>query len=334
MSLRIANMDDQPFGEFDPDLSDAVRYGDLDRVSELLNAGADPNAVDSRGEHVLLIALRNEYGEIATKLITVGARTDSFTASGASPLWLASTLGLETTAKALVAVGAPVNEAANDQSTPLSAALQAGHWSLADFLRQQGGTILEQDEYHAEMDRSYAMPGFDFAAADTEEFRRTIAELGGTFNLKIFPARERPGIYVCEGEALHEGDNLPAIVRQMGYSLIYDRLTVDCRPASWLLFPTDDKYPIIREIGPHSDRSASDNQGLIWVLVDIDEDNPFELAGCGLTFVDVLFPNELSEPDELAEHLKRVSPATAEQFESVEEFSTHLATTRTVQIHC
>jgi ankyrin repeat protein len=167
MTLRIANIDDQPFGEFDPELADAVRYGDLDRVSELLNAGADPNAVDSRGEHVLLIAIRYEYGEIATLLISGGARTDSYTASGASPLWLASTLGLDTVVKALIAVGASVNEAADDHSTPLSAALQAGHWSLGNFLRRQGGTILEQDAYHAEMDRSYAIPGFDFATADT-----------------------------------------------------------------------------------------------------------------------------------------------------------------------
>jgi len=334
MTLRIANFDEQPLGEFDPELADAVRFGDADRVSDLLASGADPDAVDSQGEHVLLIALRYEHPEIATKLVSHGARTDSATASGASPLWLASTLGFESAVRALVAAGASVNEAARDHSTPMSAALQAGHWSMAEFLRQMGGVVLKQDEFHSEMDRSYAAPGFRMATADTQEFRSAIAELQDTFDLKIVPNADCPGTYVCDGDALHQSENLQTRVREMSYSLIYDQLSSDSSPEHWILLPTDDKYPIIREIGPYSDRSGSDNQGLIWMLVDIDKESPFELIGCGSTFVHGQFRADLKDPDELAAHLMAVSPMTAKCFESTENLSTYMARTRTLPVYC
>ena len=332
MNLRIAEFDDEPSGEFDPQLADAVRYGDTDRVRELLLDEADPNAVDSRGEPLLLVAILNEHPSAAVALTDSGARTDVCTASGATPLWLAAGQGYRDVVKALIDAGAAINQPTHDFSTPTSAALQAGFWSLADELQRQGGVVLEQDFFHSQMNRSYAKPDCDLSTLDDENFQRAIAELQHKFKVSFLPLDSVPGVYQCDDVTLECASQIQEAVQPLDYSLVYHELTATQSPTTWLLTPTNDKYPIVRALRPFSRGCESDNQSFIWVLVEIDEEHPFELVGCGHTFIEGRFRNRVVDVNELSEQLALLFPKLLDAFGDVEKLAKYISETNTFRL--
>ncbi|BDH06231.1 ankyrin repeat domain-containing protein [Streptomyces seoulensis] len=75
--------------EAEPDarLRSAVRAGDAEAVRDLLDKGADPNAVDANGLPVLCVAVAAYDERVAEELTAGGADPDRVLPDGTTPLW-------------------------------------------------------------------------------------------------------------------------------------------------------------------------------------------------------------------------------------------------------
>ncbi|MFE2579345.1 HEAT repeat domain-containing protein [Streptomyces sp. NPDC059378] len=84
-------MGDRSVGEaeFDSRLRAAVRAGDAEAVRDLLDRGADPDAVDADGLPVLCAAVATCDASVAEALVEGGADADQVLPDGTTPLWRA-----------------------------------------------------------------------------------------------------------------------------------------------------------------------------------------------------------------------------------------------------
>lgn len=71
------------------DLMIAAAEGDIHRVTDLLNYGADPNQQSQIGSTALMYAVKNGHADIVKALLNSGARIDAKTAKGSTVLDLA-----------------------------------------------------------------------------------------------------------------------------------------------------------------------------------------------------------------------------------------------------
>ncbi|MET9829853.1 ankyrin repeat domain-containing protein [Streptomyces sp. NPDC006385] len=74
-------------GGLDGRLRSAVRAGDAEAVRDLLDTGADPDAVDANGLPVLCVAVAAYDDPVAEALVEGGADPDRVLPDGTTPLW-------------------------------------------------------------------------------------------------------------------------------------------------------------------------------------------------------------------------------------------------------
>ena len=155
------------------DFAKAAKFDDVSEVKTLISKGVSPNAVDSKGNPMLVIAVKerstkvtelllqnsnidvdlsNKYGEtplmmasiegdlplVKTLVLQKKARVDHI---GWTPLHYACAKGNLDVAKFLVANGALVNSNALNGTTPLMMAVQSGNEDLMRFLLENGADI-------------------------------------------------------------------------------------------------------------------------------------------------------------------------------------------------
>jgi cytohesin len=139
----------RPGPEMGSPLHQAAARGKAADVSRLLAAGADPNAVNDRGQAPLhLAATRNEDGPpIVAALVQAGARVNAADSRGATPLIVALMVGRVPTARALLDAGADaVAPAGYHDLTPLHITAAMGEVDLADVLLRKGATLAAVDD--------------------------------------------------------------------------------------------------------------------------------------------------------------------------------------------
>src|SRR3989442_15506357 len=142
-----------------------------DEVRALLARGIDPNAVDPRGEPVLLVAARAGWQPTVDALLAAGAKVDArnpfgdraimvaalgghlaivktllrrgaaLDTPGWTPLIYAATNGQTEVARYLLDVGADINAAAPNGTTALMMAVRGGHGATVDLLLARGGDV-------------------------------------------------------------------------------------------------------------------------------------------------------------------------------------------------
>jgi len=155
------------------DFTKAAKFDDISEVKELLAEGVNPNAVDPKGNPMLLIAIRdksnkvidyllqnknidvdlsNKYGEtplmiasiegdlpiVKTLVLQNHARVDHI---GWTPLHYACTRGHLDVAQFLILNGANVNATSINGSTPLMMAAQSGNEELIKYLLDKGADL-------------------------------------------------------------------------------------------------------------------------------------------------------------------------------------------------
>lgn len=97
-------------------ICDAVKLGNIEMVSLLLNNGANPNAIDTYGYSILDIAISAQNTDIAELLLKKGANANFKNKDGKTPLMFAKNLA---TTKLLVENGSIINAIDNEGKTAL-----------------------------------------------------------------------------------------------------------------------------------------------------------------------------------------------------------------------
>lgn len=118
------------------DLPEAVAAGCLQRVVQLLKAGADPNEKVEEGGTSLLIAIRQGFADIARLLLYAGAKPQG--TSWETPLCVAVQHDRQEIVRLLVDRGAPVEPASDDACSPLAQVAAHSSGELVRLLLSAG----------------------------------------------------------------------------------------------------------------------------------------------------------------------------------------------------
>lgn len=120
-------------------LAIALFAGRLSVAHLLLDAGADPNSRNRRGEPLVLTAARDGKVEVLELLLDFGADINGSNRHRSNPLLLAAQYGHLAMVKALVGRGANLDCADNDGDTPLILAIKCQHKEIAEYLISREG---------------------------------------------------------------------------------------------------------------------------------------------------------------------------------------------------
>lgn len=109
-------------------------------VHIMVEAGADPDIVDARGDTLICRAVRSRRPDVVRTLLRVGAQADIPVASlkGGTPLQLAAQLGANDICELLVGAKSEVNHVSETGMSPLHAAVAGGNAALCKLLLAQG----------------------------------------------------------------------------------------------------------------------------------------------------------------------------------------------------
>ena len=127
--VRTTNWDDE--------LREAARNGDLIKVQTALENGANPNAKDNNGLTPLHIAARNGHVEIVKLLLEHGANPNTKNDYGWTPLHYASYRGHVEIVKLLLERSANPNTKDNNGWTPLHIAAHKGDVEIVKLLLER-----------------------------------------------------------------------------------------------------------------------------------------------------------------------------------------------------
>lgn len=110
----------------------------INRINELLELGANPNAKNNKNKPILLLATEKWQKEIITALLQYGANPDIQDNAFNSPLLEATHYNLAEIVSILLAAGANPNIKDNKGNTPLRRALRLDHIKIINLLLQAG----------------------------------------------------------------------------------------------------------------------------------------------------------------------------------------------------
>jgi ankyrin repeat protein len=119
-------------------LHDAARDGDVERVKQLLNQGADLSEPDNTGEPPLLVASLAGHADVVVLLLERGSDIEIRNKGGLTALHAAAYGGHLDVVELLVAKGADINDEKNFyRMSALHAAAEEGHADVIAFLLTQ-----------------------------------------------------------------------------------------------------------------------------------------------------------------------------------------------------
>ncbi len=139
ITIDIANQDMKLISP----LSAASGKGHTDVVKLLVEAGADANKADAKGDTPLYMASQNNHTDIVKLLLGAGADVNKDMNNGVTPLYIASQNNHTDIVKLLLGAGADVNKAMDDGVTPLYIASQKGHIAAVELLLQCNADIVK-----------------------------------------------------------------------------------------------------------------------------------------------------------------------------------------------
>jgi hypothetical protein len=121
--------------------------GNLKRINQLVEGGADVEEINGGGETALFLAISNAHFEIMVYLVEHGsnvAHTDNY---GMTPLHWACIMGSFSSVKYLLEHGARIAERDSEGMTALLHAARRGHLKVSQYLlsSEGGASIIETD---------------------------------------------------------------------------------------------------------------------------------------------------------------------------------------------
>lgn len=139
MSVAADNVDATfpPFGR--TALIRASDLGQTRKVHQLLQMGANVNAMGSDGSTALSMASNFDDAELVGMLLTAGAKVDSRDDEGSTPLMVAAYNGNAEVVQLLLEANADINAENEEGITPVAAAELGGFTKVAQLLQRRGG---------------------------------------------------------------------------------------------------------------------------------------------------------------------------------------------------
>lgn len=134
----------------EPPIANAARDGDIERVRQSIDAGADVDATEADGSTALLWAAYQSDLEMVRMLLAAGADPNAANSFGITPLMQASRYGATPVIEALLDGGADLAAAATDGETPLMAASRAGSADAVSLLLERGSDPDAVESYQGE----------------------------------------------------------------------------------------------------------------------------------------------------------------------------------------
>lgn len=131
----------------DSSIVSAAQHGEIAKVSELIQQGADVNTAAADGSTALMWAAYNSLPEMATALLAAGADVNAVNNYGVTPLLQASRTGDTSIIEVLVAGGADIELAHPEGVTPLMAAAGAGRVQAVRMLLERGADVNAADSF-------------------------------------------------------------------------------------------------------------------------------------------------------------------------------------------
>jgi hypothetical protein len=147
--------------------------------------------------------------------------------------------------------------------------------------------------------------GFPTAAAQPK-FQKLLEKLEKIFGKPGRRWAKCKGVYRFDSgdeKAINQAMNAAA---KAGYLLIGGEM-VGAKPP-WLLFPTKDKYAVLKACQTNGANYGLSTDDVIDWLRDMEKTNPFDLSGCGFDFVSGVFLKPVRKPNELAERMVEFCP--------------------------
>lgn len=123
------------------DLINAIKDGNVDKVNQLLAAGADVNYEAKKGFTPLFVASYFGNIEVVKLLLAKGADVNKALPDGATALMVASQKGYAEVVKLLLVKGADVNQALTNGATALLMASENGHTEVVELLLAKGADV-------------------------------------------------------------------------------------------------------------------------------------------------------------------------------------------------
>ena len=127
--------------EADRNLISAASLGDIARVKDSLNSGANVNIKDDNGQTPLYLAANGGYTSVVALLLDRGGDAGATTSAGATPLMVAALRNYTDIVKLLIARKASVDFAAHNGSTALMWAAVGGHPEIIKLLLDSGAQV-------------------------------------------------------------------------------------------------------------------------------------------------------------------------------------------------
>jgi hypothetical protein len=125
-----------------PEFYQAVKDGNLERVQELIAAGANVNHVDDDGETALIHASWKGHAAVVAALLAAGAAVNhAYKDGGWTALMMASSQGRTAVVTMLLAAGANVNQTDDNGHTALMWASNGGHAAVVAALLDAGADV-------------------------------------------------------------------------------------------------------------------------------------------------------------------------------------------------
>ena len=203
----------------------AARDGDVARLTELLEAGANPDEADDRGFTPLILASYNGHEAAAALLLARGAAVDAADAVGGTALMGVAFKGHTAIAARLLRAGATVDAPNETGRTPLMFAMMFGRAELAALLVQHGADPAQADETGGDTARHRAPkrpprvahgahPGADRMTAPAALVTGAAQRLGGAIAQTLAQAGHPVALHCRHSQAAAE--RLAADIRAAG----------------------------------------------------------------------------------------------------------------------
>jgi ankyrin repeat protein len=316
--LRAGASADLP-GEYgSTSLLKAAEGGHTEIVRALIAAGADVNATYDRcmpeaytGWTALMAAVEGGHGDMVRDLLAVGADPNARTVLNFTPLLLAVLRRQRATANALLASGAEVDEVAAHFLKVLDFATAARQPAFRKAAERLGKVCGVKPQWSRHFPHGALYNLARSRRADRLK-PKVIAELAAGILAEGEVEDEREARKAVEGILSYcLPDRVAAVVLEevqdeflrRGYYVVEAKLNLGSEFLA--ILPTADPYAVLACLGPNAGGGMPYHIG--W-LKELEQKQPFALAGCGYDTLKVRFLGPVRDGDRLARRIFKLGP--------------------------